>query len=320
VAATIIASGRADPRLDSSGNKCIQLKRQLNAYKTKDGPVKHQKALVPEVYRCLLRHGTHPREIARAHLLAGALFFAMRSCEYSKTQNSQDQKTKPIRPVDITFRIGPRTIPHNNQLIFDAETVEITFEDQKNGILKDQVIQQNSNDPELNPIKHWAHTIKHLHSYPNYDPTWPVYHFYNFEMRKYSDISSQEILDDIRATVDSIGPDILGFTSKDVGTHSNRSGCAMMMYLAGTPVYTIMLVGRWLSDAFLRYIEKQIKEFTFGVSERMLLSNNFYNIPVRPWTQTDTANSRSTGQFHRPSNNIDGSNGSLRSQLRPQSL
>jgi hypothetical protein len=114
-----------------------------------------------------------------------------------------------------------------------------------------------------------------------------VYDFYNFETGKYSDISSSEILDDIRTTVDSIGPDILGFTSKDVGTHSNRSGCAMMMYLAGTPVYTIMLIGRWLLDAFLRYIEKQIKEFTVGVSEKMLLCNTFYNIPLRPWTSSD---------------------------------
>ena len=41
------------------------------------------------------------------------------------------------------------------------------------------------------------------------------------------------------------------------------------MYLAKEPVYTIMLVGRWSSDAFLAYIEKQIKEFTKGVSSRM---------------------------------------------------
>ena len=178
------------------------------------------------------------------------------------------------------------------------------------------MIQQRSNDPELDPIKHWARTITCLRSYPNYDPTWPVYDFYNFETGKYSDISSSEILDDIRTTVDSIGPDILGFTSKDVGTHSNRSGCAMMMYLAGTPVYTIMLIGRWLLDAFLRYIEKQIKEFTVGVIEKMLLCNTFYKIPLRPWTATDTANLRSAAQFYRPSRNIFGSNGSLRSQLR----
>ena len=178
--------------------------------------------------------------------------------------------------------------------------------------MKDQVIQQQSNDSELDPIQHWAQTTTRLCPYPNYDPTWPVYHFYNFETKRHSDISSNEILDDIRTTVDAIGPNILGFTSKDVGTHSNRSGCAMMMYLAGIPVYTIMLVRRWLSDAFLRYIERQIKEFTIGVSEKMLLCNTFYNIPIRPWTQTDTANSRSAGQFHRPWKIVSGPQG-----LRP---
>jgi hypothetical protein len=73
----------------------------------------------------------------------------------------------------------------------------------------------------------------------------------------------------------------------------------MMMYLAGIPVHTIMLVGRWLSDAFLCYIEKQIKEFTVGVSEKMLLCNTFY-IPLRPWTTSDTANSKSRRNFITP--------------------
>ena len=43
----------------------------------------------------------------------------------------------------------------------------------------------------------------------------------------------------------------------------------MVMYLTKEPVYTIVLVG-WSSDTFLTYIEKQIKEFTKGVSSRML--------------------------------------------------
>ena len=54
----------------------------------------------------------------------------------------------------------------------------------------------------------------------------------------------------------------------------------MLMYLAKEPVYTIMLVGRWSSDAFLAYIEKQIKEFTRGVSTRMLQHETFCNIPA----------------------------------------
>ena len=65
-----------------------------------------------------------------------------------------------------------------------------------------------------------------------------------------------------------------------LGASSLRTSAAMMMYLAREQVYTIMLVGRWSSDAFLAYIEKQVKEFTKGVSSRMLQSDTFYNVPL----------------------------------------
>jgi hypothetical protein len=53
----------------------------------------------------------------------------------------------------------------------------------------------------------------------------------------------------------------------------------MAMCLAGVPVYTIMLLGRWSSDAFLRYIHKQIKEFSKGISKKMLTNDEFFTIP-----------------------------------------
>jgi hypothetical protein len=53
----------------------------------------------------------------------------------------------------------------------------------------------------------------------------------------------------------------------------------MAMYLAGIPVYTIMLIGRWSSDAFLCYIRRQVQEFSAGVSKRMILSEDFFTIP-----------------------------------------
>ena len=44
----------------------------------------------------------------------------------------------------------------------------------------------------------------------------------------------------------------------------------MAMYLGECPVYTIILIGRWSSDAFLRYIRKQVEQFSHNVSKRML--------------------------------------------------
>eukprot|EP00957_Ditylum_brightwellii_P176275 13421896-Ditylum_brightwellii.AAC.1 len=36
----------------------------------------------------------------------------------------------------------------------------------------------------------------------------------------------------------------------------------MAMYLAEVPIYTIMCIGRWISDASLQYLRKHVQEFT----------------------------------------------------------
>jgi hypothetical protein len=89
----------------------------------------------------------------------------------------------------------------------------------------------------------------------------------------------------------------LGFRPDSIGTHSNRSAAAMAMYLNGIPVYTIMLVGRWLSDAFLLYIRKQVQEFTRGVSNCMINTSSFYTIP-------DEAANLEDPQIHRNMHNV----------------
>ena len=44
----------------------------------------------------------------------------------------------------------------------------------------------------------------------------------------------------------------------------------MAMFLGGCPVFVIMMIGRWSSDAFLKYICKQVEEFNHDVSQKML--------------------------------------------------
>ena len=104
-----------------------------------------------------------------------------------------------------------------------------------------------------------------------------MYTYYNGS--RFLPIRSKEIETDIKRAVSAIGKDVLGFGPDEVGTHSNRSSLAMQLYLQGVPPYTIMLIGRWRSDAFLNYIEKQCKEFTKGMSQVMLTLDSFYQLP-----------------------------------------
>ena len=77
----------------------------------------------------------------------------------------------------------------------------------------------------------------------------------------------------------AIGEHRLGITQDQIGTHSIRSGAAMAMYLGECAVFTIMLIGRWSSDAFLRYIRKQVMEFSQNVATKMIKYQNFCHIP-----------------------------------------
>jgi hypothetical protein len=99
------------------------------------------------------------------------------------------------------------------------------------------------------------------------------------------------VLKRLRFATKAIGPDTLGgFTEDQIGLHSARSGAAMAMYLAGVPLFTIMLLGRWSSDAFLRYIRKQVKEFSIGISQKMILHEDFFTVPLSSTGVSNSSN------------------------------
>ena len=174
VAATFVEHGRPSPILDSRGKLHMHIRRQTAGYKRFDPPKKHEKAMPPIVFRYRLRMALHRRARARAHLLGGAVFFAMRSCEYTFVGN-QDRKTRPIQVGDITFMIGNTVIPHSDPNLHRADSVSINFGDQKSEIRNEEVTQFNNDDPEFNPVIHWAATVRRLRSYPNFHPTTPYY-------------------------------------------------------------------------------------------------------------------------------------------------
>jgi hypothetical protein len=73
-------------------------------------------------------------------------------------------------------------------------------------------------------------------------------------------VTSAQVVNALRDVVGAIGEARLGIAKHELGTHLLRSGAAMAMYLGECPVYTIMLIGRWSSNAFLRYIRKQVMQ------------------------------------------------------------
>ena len=118
------------------------------------------------------------------------------------------------------------------------------------------------------PVRKWAALVKRIRKYPG--PTIDTPMLAVWKNHKIEHVTSAEMVAALRDAVCAIGEDKLGFKSEQVGSHSQRSGAAMVMYLGYCKVYTIMMIGRWSSDAFLRCIRKQVEKFSHNVSRRMI--------------------------------------------------
>ena len=205
VAAAYMESGWRSPIVNSREKTHLHIEHQTRGYRCTGPATKHEKALPPIVFRHQLKQASLPRELARAHLVCGALFFAMHSCEYTYV-GTGERKTRSIRVCDIIFRNGGAIIPHGSPNLHLAESVSINFGEQKSEVKDETVSQDNNNAPDLNPVIHWAFTVKRLRSYPGFDNKWEVFTFCDKE-GTFIKIPSKENLLDLHCSVDSIGKD-----------------------------------------------------------------------------------------------------------------
>ena len=78
----------------------------------------------------------------------------------------------------------------------------------------------------------------------------------------------------IKRNIKDIDRDDMVFRLEDVGIRSNQSACFVDMYLSNVPIYIIILIKCWPSDAFLICIQNKFEEFTKGVSNKILLAGD----------------------------------------------
>jgi len=201
----------------------------------------------------------------------------MRSCEYTKT--SGDRRTKTLAVGDFRFFRNKRLVHHDDPNLHNADTITTTFRKQKNEELDDSITQQRNLDPLMCPVKAGAYTVRRIRNLPGSTDATTIDTFLDPPSGKFVLLEASAILKPFWAIAAAMGSDELGFLPSEIGTHSNRAACAMATYLNGAPVYTIMLIGRWSSDAFLLYIRKQVQEFTSGVSSKMINTSSFFTIP-----------------------------------------
>ena len=243
----------------------------------------------------------------------------MRSCEYSKAGNEEKKRTKILCLRNIQFFKDNKEVQHGPNMLIPLDTcdyVYITYERQKNNSKNDSVgMYRSKSKAKYDSVTVWAAIVTRLWSYEGttMDTKVNTYQYRNAKGKLVTtEISSYRIRVKLRVAVKMMGKGTLGFDSTECGLHSIRSGAAMALFLAGVPVLTIMIIGRWRSDAFLRYIRKQVALFSQNLTDKMLQVNSFFTMPdfhraqasdtrMEPSpanTSTENGPSRSWGIFH----------------------
>jgi hypothetical protein len=208
-----------------------------------------------------------------------AFFFAMRSCEYLVVKG--DRRTQPLRKRNISFYKDQRLVPHSSPDITEADWVTVHFEFQKKDD-RDQQLSQNKTDHPLHcPVRAAAAIIRRLESLGASDDTLICTYLDNITGHR-SELTAEVALRFLRTFIGSIDCSGYGLTPDSIGLHSIRSSAAMAMYRNDCSTSTIMLIGRWSSDAFLRYIRPQVLQFAGNTSSRMLQNPSFFHVPDAP--------------------------------------
>ena len=268
VAAVFRENGYDDPQRDAERNVARLLRRQLRLYKKDDPKEVQQKALPVCVLRLILSSKSTELCQAMGELVGGAHFWAMRSCEHAKVPKAEQRQTKQLCIKNIAFIKDGEILKHNSPSLHLGDYVSITCERQKNDRKADTVTQWRTVGKLLCPVKIWASLIRRILSHKGTNENSSV--SLAKHNNKIINVTGEMIADLCRNGVVTIGETKLGICQSEIGTKSICSGAAMAMYLSGVSVFSIMLIGRLSSTAFLKYIRKQVQEFSHGISSKMI--------------------------------------------------
>ncbi len=92
------------------------------------------------------------------------------------------------------------------------------------------------------------------------------------DIREIVVIKNKMVIERLQMAVKVIGPESLGIPIKRVGTHSIRTSFTTLLHINGAADSLIMKMGRWKSNAFLRYIRGYVS--SFGDDVATLLTND----------------------------------------------
>ena len=189
---------------------------------------------------------------AVADMIVVAFFYLLRPGEYTGTTSDN----APFRMQDVQLFIGRRRLDLTHAPEADliaATSATLTFTTQKNGVWGEVVLHGRSGCLRCCPVSALARRILCLRMH-HASPATPL--ATSWPNNRKRAVTAKDITDALRLAVITLGPSI-GLISSDISARSLRAGGAMALLCAHVDTDIIRLLGRWQSDAMMRYLHLQ---------------------------------------------------------------
>ena len=267
--------GTKDPRKDSLGGIDFRLQRQDRNYKRLDPPPDRVKPIPVQVVMHALAAaygvaGTIALQCI-ADMCCIAFFFLLRPGEYTGTKGGN---TCPFKFQDVQLFIGSRRLDLLTAPLADLKastSTSLTFTNQKNGVRGEIISHSKSGSLLTCPVTAVTRRIIHLRE-NNAPLDTPLATYYTTRKRA---VTAKDITETLQASVLAIGSNELGFLPKDVSARALRAGGATALLCANVDQHVIRMLGRWQSDAMLRYLHLQAQPVMRQFASLMLTGGNF---------------------------------------------
>jgi hypothetical protein len=292
--------GAPDGRKDFSGEIDFQIRRQLHAYKKEDSPHSRVKPvyILIIVYILNLAHGKSRQddEQAIADMIAITFFFLLRPGEYTGT--TTDDAFFCMQ--DISFYIGAirlHTMSASPADLQAATSVVYTFTTQKNGKRGEKMIHSRSGNALCCPVCASIRRVKHLRL-SGARSTAPIAAYYRGSLR--ITVKARDVTDTLRSAMTANGHRT-GVQANEISARSLRAGGAMALLCGKVDFDLIRIIGRWHSDAMIRYLHMQAQPGMQNFAATMFNNGTYEFLPDEmvlstTWTMMNECASRRHSQ------------------------
>jgi hypothetical protein len=152
----------------------------------------------------------------------------------------------------------------------------LTFNDQKNAVRGEQIDHAATNHPLLCPCKALARICAHLRAHAS-GPDTPIYTYYDGAGSPQLATPSL-VTNALRHAATAIQRST-GIDPRLLSARSLRPGGATALLCAGVEPDVIQLLGRWQSDAMLRYLRVAAHAHSANLAQRMLTAGSYTFAP-----------------------------------------